>query len=522
MHYLRLAVLSVLATAPLACLGKPLAPRWDDMLVKHTWGAVPAKWESLGHPAASTTIDLHFALKPHRENALVDALYDVSDPRRPTHVLLTAHSSARACTHVVACSVFRYGAHLSREQVAQLVAPHPDTLSLVKSWLQYHNVSSSISMTHGGGWMTVTSVPVSQANDLLGASYQIYRYTGTNETNKTTLRTVSYALPAALHPHVQTVSPTTYFAPPRTPQQKPRKLSREEAATKANATSREPLTARSLGVNQVVPDFLRWLYKTTTYLPTSLDNVLAVVGFADALPSHDDLTTFMTNLRTGAEDATFVVLPVNGGLDVYNPRQPSAEANMDIQYAEAITYPVQHVYYSAGGRMMLDPDRDEPGPGDSYLEWFNYVLSRQYIPQTISISYGIEERLVPLEYARALCELFVHLGARGVSVLFASGDEGVGPEECRDGSGDVRFVPNFPASCRCSINLSLLASAGYNSLTKQPRFRRSICYKRWRHDGLRARDCGEPLRGRLLGLFSTPFLPGCCCGRLPPASRQPE
>src|SRR6266702_3905657 len=125
---------------------------------------------------------------------------------------------------------FRYGAYLSKEQVAELVAPHPDTLELVNSWLEHHGISlSSVSRTHGGGWLTVTNVPVSQANDLLGASYQLYRHTGTNET-VTILRTVGYALPAALHAHVQAVVPTTYFNSPRMLQQTPRKRSRGETA----------------------------------------------------------------------------------------------------------------------------------------------------------------------------------------------------------------------------------------------------------------------------------------------------
>jgi len=124
---------------------------------------------------------------------------------------------------------FRYGAYLSREQVAELVAPHPDTLELVNSWLEYHGISSSsVSRTHGG-WLTVTNVPVPQANDLLGASYQLYRPTGANET-MAVLRTVGYALPAALHAHVQAVAPTTHFGSPRMLQQTPRKRSRGEAA----------------------------------------------------------------------------------------------------------------------------------------------------------------------------------------------------------------------------------------------------------------------------------------------------
>jgi hypothetical protein len=30
--------------------------------------------------------------------------------------------------------------HLSKEQVAELVAPHPETLELVNSWVEYHGV----------------------------------------------------------------------------------------------------------------------------------------------------------------------------------------------------------------------------------------------------------------------------------------------------------------------------------------------------------------------------------------------
>ncbi|KAH9031563.1 hypothetical protein EDB84DRAFT_1492372 [Lactarius hengduanensis] len=147
------------------------APNWDDVYVKHTWDAVPANWESVGPPPSGTTIDLHIALNAHRENALTDALYEVSDPRHP-----------------------KYGSHLSKAQVAALVAPHPDALALVHSWLEHHGVPpASVSATHGGGWLT------------------LYRHAVTHET---VLRTLGYALPAALLAHVQTVAPTTHFGSP--------------------------------------------------------------------------------------------------------------------------------------------------------------------------------------------------------------------------------------------------------------------------------------------------------------------
>ena len=80
MHWL--SVLFFFATAPVG-LTTPIAQRWDDMRVKHSWDSIPAKWEHHGHPQASATIDLRVALKPHRENALIDALYEVSDPKQP-------------------------------------------------------------------------------------------------------------------------------------------------------------------------------------------------------------------------------------------------------------------------------------------------------------------------------------------------------------------------------------------------------------------------------------------------------
>ncbi|KAH9032876.1 hypothetical protein EDB85DRAFT_1164303 [Lactarius pseudohatsudake] len=41
-----------------------------------------------------------------------------------------------------------------------------------------------ISTTHGGSWLMLTGVPVSQANELLGASYQLYWYSGTGDLRR--------------------------------------------------------------------------------------------------------------------------------------------------------------------------------------------------------------------------------------------------------------------------------------------------------------------------------------------------
>ncbi|KAI9450598.1 subtilisin-like protein [Lactarius psammicola] len=423
-HWHPLSMFSFLASGLLHGLATPLEPRWDSVTVrtKHAWDAVPEHWETLGHPPAGTTIDLHIALKPQHENALIDKLYEVSTPRSQN-----------------------YGEHLSKEQVAELVAPHPDTLRLVNSWLEHHGVRpSSVSRSHGGGWLTVVDVPMSQANNLLSASYQLYWHAKTNET---IIRTISYGLPAELHSHVTTVAPTTYFSSPRMLRHTPH--IRRAGTTAALAKSASAELGRGLSrtrprndddddddIEDVTPSFLRWLYNTLGYAPAATDrNVLGVVGFLRDYPSQFDLTKFMREYRTDGEDATFTVVEISG--DGSHPEKPTPEGNLDTQYTESIAYPTPHTYYSTGGK---------EGTVDPYLNWLNYMTELKKLPQTVSTSYGGFEDAVPLEFAKSACKLYAQLGSRGATILFSTGDFGAG-QVCTGSSGNTRFRTRFPATC---------------------------------------------------------------------------
>ncbi|KAI9438861.1 peptidase S8/S53 domain-containing protein [Lactarius psammicola] len=403
MRYSCVFVLSTLSAGLLGSLAKPLSPPWDDIHTKHSWNAVPKSWESLGHPPSDTTINIYIALKPRHENALIDALY----------------------------------------KVTELVAPHPETLELVNSWLEYHGVhSSSVSITHGGNTLMLKSVLVTQANALLGASYQLYRQV---ERGETIIRTIGYALPAVLHRHVLTVVPTTSFVPPPTQGKKPRNRSGGAAGGLVKSESGEPImmpSSREI-LNYLTPSILRWLYDTDTYTPTATDrNALGVVGILGDYPNLADLMAFMLKYRSDAADATFHVVQVNGG--EYNPNHPSEdpEANIDIQYAEAMAYPTPHTFYSIGRQAPA-----AAGTNDWFVPWLEYILDQPSIPQTISISYNLEEIFLTEEYAIYVCNLFAQLGSRGVSVLVSSGNEGVGEGDCVDDDGYFRFMPNFPATC---------------------------------------------------------------------------
>ena len=337
--------------------------------------------------------------------------------------------------------IFRYGAHLSKDQLAELVSPHTDTLELVRTWLIHHGIRpSSISTSHGGSWLTVTDVFVSQANQLLGAAYQLYR---NSKTNDTIIRTVGYALPKPLHTHILTVAPTTHFPSTREMRQTPSRRTLESTSAQVQAASGKDLTPRRLP--GITPSSMRWRYKTNTYRPAlPWQNSLGILGIYNDTPSQSDLTDFMEMYRSDGVDADFRVEKVNGG--GYNPNNPSDAANFGIQYAAAMSYPTPLTFYSIGNDTAWDRD-GRPIVTDIFLEWFGNILEDPYPPLTISIPYGEPEQNLPREYARSLCDLYARLGVRGVTVLVASGQDGVGAGECLNANGRVQFMPEFPSTC---------------------------------------------------------------------------
>lgn len=49
----------------------------------------------------------------------------------------------------------RYGDHLSKEEVEQLVAPHPQSVQRVDEWLASHGIDVSAFRSPAQDWVTV-------------------------------------------------------------------------------------------------------------------------------------------------------------------------------------------------------------------------------------------------------------------------------------------------------------------------------------------------------------------------------
>jgi tripeptidyl-peptidase-1 len=196
-----------------------------------------------------------------------------------------------------------------------------------------------------------------------------------------------------------------------------------------------------------------------------------MTNYLGELSNRSDINIFLSQYRPEAVSAAgnFTVQTVNGAIDQEGPDNSTqlqqgvgAEGNLDAETILGISFPIPMTTYNTAGSPPFTPDAfTTSNNNEPYLDWLQFVLNQTDLPQVISNSYGDDEQTVPQSYANAVCKGFAQLGARGVTVLFASGDNGVGPTgKCfaNDGRNTSAFLPSFPAGCVCIISLPHILS----------------------------------------------------------------
>jgi tripeptidyl-peptidase-1 len=115
------------------------------------------------------------------------------------------------------------------------------------------------------------------------------------------------------------------------------------------------------------------------------------------------------------------------------------EASLDIEYISTMGGGVETEFWSFAGRAPGNP-QNEP-----FLD-FVYLIgntSDADVPKVFSTSYGEPEDTVGMSYMQRIEVEFMKMGARGITLLFASGDSGVAPDGgvCKKG----KFAGQWPA-----------------------------------------------------------------------------
>ncbi|KAJ7907751.1 peptidase S8/S53 domain-containing protein [Mycena leptocephala] len=139
-------------------------------------------------------------------------------------------------------------------------------------------------------------------------------------------------------------------------------------------------------------------------------------------------------------NTTFTLLSVDSGVNPQTPFGDGLEANLDIQHTTGVATNVPIQSLSVG----VDVDDFLTG----LLDTTTYLDGVASPPTVMTTSYGSTESTVGLSMATKICNGYMVLGSRGISVVFASGDGGVrGNHDNSSVCTDNSFMPVFPATC---------------------------------------------------------------------------
>ncbi|KAF9309723.1 hypothetical protein BG003_009433 [Podila horticola] len=262
-----------------------------------------------------------------------------------------------------------------------VLEPPKDQVDLALTWLK----TFSIDVTYNQGYLTF-NVTVDVMSKLFQAEYHIYK---SDATGQEIIRTLSYGVPSVLSDLFEMVLPgidfdDIYDAPKTSPGPNEQALAKRQAPPSCNS--------------QVTPACLQSLYGILKDRPTQQANILSVAGFLKEYANR-----------------------VDGGQNPQVQNTGGIEANLDIQYTVGLVNGGPVNFISSG-----------MGNINGFIN-----MAKE--------CYGFNENQVSQKSAQNLCNVFAKLGARGISVIVASGDGGVAGS--RPNNTCTRFVPTFPASC---------------------------------------------------------------------------
>lgn len=354
--------------------------------------SVPSGWTDEGRCDGSMRTTLTLALRQQNLEQLEKFFWEVSDPRTKM-----------------------YGKYLDAGQVGEIVRPSEKTIGKVSAWLNENGVGDSLEWSANQEFVKV-SLTVAQAESLLGG-VEFHRFRATLSTGsesqpvrvKRLIRTLEpYTVPAELEDHLDFIGGTNHF-----PRIKSMRINKRDS------------TSTKRGDPSVTPSAIKQALNISSAVGQSSKNLQSVSQFLQQYYSPSDLQAFQQNFGVPVQ-------PVAKEIGPNDASNPGVEANLDIQYIMGVANNVPTWFISTGG----EHEGQEP-----FLEWMMFMLNLTSAPYVNSISYGDVESSISTSYTQRVGVEFQKFGAMGRTIIFASGDDGVG---CN--SAGTKFQPNWPAS----------------------------------------------------------------------------
>lgn len=324
-----------------------------------------------------------------------------------------------------------YGQWFSREQVFQRLAPSSASVQIVLSFLESAGIPDTDVKVGRFRDVIRVKIPAMTAQTLLQTEFS--RFRSESQRNVTIYRvTQPYSLPASVAEVVQVVDGIVRFPVVTGPL-----VSFGAETPEATRLSTDQALFTSCGDDcngLMTPDALEHLYSITRATVAQDGNSIAVAEFqqefADVRAVDDLLAGCDRRDPSGSSDA---FVSAKGTENKAKCEGLScAETLMDVQYTAALASPIPTTVW------YMDHF--------SVISWLDDLTSAHSHPLVASVSFALEsDAQVSDEYMDATSVQFMKAGVMGITLLEASGDQGVWGH-AGYGTGGM-FNPEFPASC---------------------------------------------------------------------------
>ena len=347
-----------------------------ELSMLHSPVRVTSDWKKSEEPAdMNTVIEVIIGVKRENPENLAKALKAVSDPTSDSYLQ-----------------------YPTAAELAEISKPSDESIEVVKKFIRLHNMN--ILSIHPDGDYITCSASLSQIEQAAHSSFNVYYHirTGIRVVRVTGGVKVPKTVAAAIDTFTGFHSFPLVRSQPKVPE-----------------------NVQFAGT--VNPSLIKSTYGITAVPKSGLQNIQAIVQFEGQFVNDDDLKKFCETYNNGTS------CKINKYIGRNDQHPAGGESMLDVEYLSSIGNTTTWVYsYPRGGSC------------NSYIAFTANVSAATTFPYVISISYGGQEAgCCPPEVNTRLAEDFQKLGLKGISVMFASGDDGSGGE-----SGTLE--PAFPAS----------------------------------------------------------------------------
>jgi tripeptidyl-peptidase-1 len=350
----------------------------------------------------------------------------------------------------------RYGQHLSKEEINSYTNSQP-RYEKIRRHLEQHGIEMSAHPTCCD-YLRATST-IRRWESFFQTKFHAYSaispYFPVAYRKRKQFRTTSaFTIPAEIMGDVEHIFHVKEFAPPMAPSVAIRDVAIpvtaspgiEALKTSLRGFRSDQHPALNSIANEwldvidgfVSPNLLNQLYDIRSNDGNNLTNQCTYQG--GSWFSAADLVQFQNYFSLPMETVALDIGQAQNDSLCRTNAGVCGEANLDVQYIMAVARHVPTIMYEWG---------DGSGTLDPWLAWILQVsnMTDSAPPDVISISYVSYEFQFDHTYARSFATEAMLLGLQGVSIIVASGDDGVVGYFLKHGQITCGYYPMFPASC---------------------------------------------------------------------------